>query len=475
MNEIARSAFDSLRAGTLDAALLARAGATRPAEDTLALTRAAQHPALAPSLERWLPGLLGSAEPGPGARRLVEIAEVGASGLAALAPGAALGALVGNSRFLSRWLVREPSWLADVVGPTPPSPADPAPARADWEGLRRAKYRGLLRVTARDLAGRPFEEGLRELSDLADAVLGRGLALASGAGEPPALFCLGKLGGRELNFSSDVDLLFVCEASPDADGAAAREQAGRAIRELKKRLEERTGEGFAYRVDLDLRPEGPAGALVRGVEATLAYYELRGAAWERQMLLRLRHLCGSDAAASDFEAALEPFVHPRTVDPMTIARVREMKHRIERERRAAGRNLDHELKEGPGGIRDVEFTVQALQLFYAGHHPALRTGNVLDAIEALSAAGLLPDDAAEELAAGYRWLRRAEHALQLPEEQQTARLPADAVARTAVARRMGYDAPEAETALAHFEADAARARSQVRTHFEALVLEEAED
>src|SRR6185503_7596195 len=119
----------------------------------------------------------------------------------------------------------------------------PAPADGDWSALRRAKYRGLLRITARDHA-RPFEAGLIELSDLADSVLR--LALASGEREPPALFALGKLGGRELNFSSDVDLYFVCEASPDERGDAARESATAVIQELKRRLEERTDEGFAY-------------------------------------------------------------------------------------------------------------------------------------------------------------------------------------------------------------------------------------
>ena len=299
------------------------------------------------------------------------------------------------------------------------------PESADWPALRRAKYRGLLRIAARDRA-RPFDEGLSELSELADGVLRRALALASGSREPPALFALGKLGGRELNFSSDVDLLFVCDAPPDDRGHAARESAAAVVRELKRRLDEPTDEGFAYRVDLDLRPEGPAGALVRGVEGTLGYYELRGAEWERQMLLRLRHLAGAPQAARAFERGIEPFVYRRAIDPGVIDAVRAMKARIETERREHGRDIDGNLKEGPGGIRDVEFTVQALQLFYAGRRAELRTGNVLAAIEGLARAELLPASSATVLADGYRWLRRAEHALQLAEEQQTAQLPRDA-------------------------------------------------
>jgi glutamate-ammonia-ligase adenylyltransferase len=147
-----------------------------------------------------------------------------------------------------------------------------------------------------------------------------------------------------------------------------------------------------------------------------------------------------------------------------------MKGRIESERREAGRDLERNLKEAPGGIRDVEFTVQALQLFYAGRQPALRTGNVFAAIAALSQAGLLPGDSAAELESGYRWLRRAEHALQLAEEQQTAQLPKGEAARTAVARRMGYVEPAAEAALQHFERDREDVQARVREHFEALVL-----
>jgi glutamate-ammonia-ligase adenylyltransferase len=294
--------------------------------------------------------------------------------------------------------------------------------------------------------------------------------IASGEREPPALFALGKLGGHELNFSSDVDLFFVCEAPPDERGDLARESAAAVVQELKRRLEERTDEGFAYRVDLDLRPEGAAGALVRGVEGTLAYYELRGAEWERQMLLRLRHLAGSPQAAHAFERGIAPFVYRRTFDPAVIEAVRAMKTRIETERREHGRDVDNNLKEGPGGIRDIEFTVQALQLFHAGRDPALRTGNVLAAIDALARAQLLPDDSATVLADGYRWLRCGEHALQLAEEQQTAQLPDRSAERTALARRMGYAEPAADDATRRFEADLARTRSQVREQFEALVL-----
>jgi glutamate-ammonia-ligase adenylyltransferase len=471
VNELARRVIESLRAGDPSAEDLSRAGAPDPATDASALGVAARHPDLAPRAEQWIPALLSSASPGIGARRLVAIAdECRRCGRApdVRAETAVLARVLGNSHFLGRWLLREPSWVDDLAGPLAPPPPR-VDADAGWPELRRTKYRGLLRVVARDRV-RPFDAGLDELSDLADDILRRALALAAGPREAPALFALGKLGGRELNFSSDVDLLFVCEAPPDERGHAARESAAAVVRELKRGLDERTDDGFAYRVDLDLRPEGPPGALVRGVEGTLGYYELRGAEWERQMLLRLRHLSGSPRAARDFERGIEPFVFRRAIDPGVIDAVRAMKARIETERREAGRDLDGNLKEAPGGIRDVEFTVQALQLFHAGRRPELRTGNVFAAIDGLEAAGLLPAASAASLDVGYRWLRRAEHALQIPEEQQTAQLPRDAAERTALARRMGYADATAADATRRFEADLARTRSQVREQFEALVL-----
>src|SRR5262249_1329510 len=196
VNEVARRVIESLRTGGPRVEDLARAGAPAPAEDAAALADAARDADLAPQLERWLPELLASAGPGAGARRLAALARARRErGQPALAASAALARVLGNSRFLGRWLVREPDWADDLAGDLAPAPA-PVPSAADWPTLRRAKYRGLLRIAARDLA-RPFDGALAELSDLADGVLRRALAIASGEREPPALFALGKLGGRE--------------------------------------------------------------------------------------------------------------------------------------------------------------------------------------------------------------------------------------------------------------------------------------
>jgi glutamate-ammonia-ligase adenylyltransferase len=284
------------------------------------------------------------------------------------------------------------------------------------------------------------------------------------------LLALGKLGGRELNFSSDVDLLFIHEVPEAADPLQHNHAIQRLIRRFKTQLEQPTEEGFGYRVDLDLRPEGRSGVLANSVDAALTYYETWGAEWERQMLIRLRAVAGPPDVAAAFCGAIAPFVYRRLIDPSAMRSVRDMKSRIEDERRRAGRDLEADLKEGPGGIRDVEFLVQSFQLFYGGRHHELRTGNALDGLTALERLELLPPDTVLALRDAYLWLRRAEHALQLVEEQQTARFPRDAAAQLALARRMGYDAEEGRDARARLLDDWTRVRSEVRSHFEALVL-----
>jgi hypothetical protein len=172
----------------------------------------------------------------------------------------ALPRVLGSSNFLARRLLTEPDWIDDLTGDIPAAPTEkPDP---EWPSIRIAKYRGLLRITARDLVDRPFRESLHELSDLADRCLTAALFCTAQetALAPPALLALGKLGGRELNFSSDVDLLFVYRHRPECDVLEENHDAARVIRHLKTGLETPSVDGFAYRVDLDLRPEGRASA-----------------------------------------------------------------------------------------------------------------------------------------------------------------------------------------------------------------------
>jgi glutamate-ammonia-ligase adenylyltransferase len=468
----ARILHDLSRTGP-DPELLARAGEPDPSAAAAAFARAARQPELALAPERWVPELLATARPGFGAGCLADIADARRAAGRPLDPHRVRGLarVLGSSNFLARLLVRRPDWTDELTG-DPPAAPEAAPVREDWAAIRDAKYVGLLRVAARDLLGRPFAESLRELSDLADRCLAAALARASTelAVPAPGLFALGKLGGRELNYSSDVDLLFVYQPPEGSDPRERHHAEADLIRHFKRQLEMSTGDGFGYRVDLDLRPQGKSGALANSVDAALLYYESLGAPWERQMLLRLRPVAGDAAAAREFARGIEPFVYRRSIDPGAMRDVRDMKTRIEDERRQAGRDLEADLKEGPGGIRDVEFLVQSLQLVLAGREPELRTGNVLAALAALGRLGVLPESTADELADGYLWLRRAEHALQLAEERQTARFPRDAAAQTALARRMGYAEPEAADARAHLLDDWTSVRAETRAHFDALLL-----
>ena len=476
MDALAASFLAGLERGSANREVLHRVGESEPERATAAFLRAAGDAQLRPSRAVWVPALLRSARPGVGAERLADLVQRARhEGRPPPDPAQApaLATLLGSSSALSRVLLRRPDWWRDVAG-DPPAAPDTTPPPPDWEAIRRAKYRGLLRIAARDLLGRPFAASLRELSDLADACLGSGLAAAAAETRtaPPALLALGKLGGRELNFSSDVDLLFLYPVPPGGDALARNEEVGRLVRHLKSKLEATGDEGFAYRVDLDLRPEGRAGVIANSVDAALTYYESFGQEWERQMLIRLRPVAGPPGAGEAFAREIAPFVYRRHIDPGVMRSVRDMKSRIEEERRRAGRDLEADLKEGPGGIRDVEFLVQSLQLFYGGGEESLRTGNVLDGLAAIERLGLLPPETVAALANAYTWLRRAEHALQLADEQQVSRLPRERPAQIALARRMGYADPDAETARSRLLEDWTAVRTEVRSHFEALVLAE---
>ncbi|MBW2361036.1 MAG: hypothetical protein JRG84_09055 [Deltaproteobacteria bacterium] len=438
---------------------------------------AAADPDLAGGLAAWAPRLLVSARPGFGASALREIAERArrAGAPVDITQTPTLPHVLGASGVLARMLQRHPEWLPELRG-EPPAAPECQTIPSDWTAIRHTKYRGLLRIAARDLAGRPFADGFRELSDLADVCLSAALECAVREREAPmpALLALGKLGGSELNFSSDVDVLFLHEPPADADPPAYNAAIAGVIERFKQGLEAPTPDGFGYRVDLDLRPEGRAGVLANSVDAALSYYEAFGAEWERQMLIRLRPVTGDARAAERFAAEIVPFVYRRSIGSDVMHEVRSMKDRIESERKRSGRDLEANLKEGPGGIRDVEFLTQWLQLFYGGREPELRTGNVLDALGVLARRGLLPEATCAALGDAYVWLRRAEHALQLAEERQTARFPREPADQLELARRMGYENESGDAARVQLLDDWTSTRSEVRGHFDALVLRGAE-
>lgn len=298
------------------------------------------------------------------------------------------------------------------------------PAFADPAALGTVVHRHFVRILLAERAGRPFPEVLRALSDLADAVLSRlvGDLLAEDVekhGETEAGFCvlaLGKLGGRELNFSSDVDLIFLYGSEGEDGGFDRAARFTRLAERLIEVLE--SPRPLIYRVDARLRPEGAAGPLVRSLESAVRYYERAGAAWERQALIKCRAVAGDLEVGRAFLRGVEPFVWRTTLDRETVFEIEQVQARILSEGGGA-----ENVKLGPGGIREIEFTTQILQLLNGGRQVAVRAPGTREALAALEAHRyLLPEHraAAERC---YLYLRRLEHLLQARAFRQTHRLP----------------------------------------------------
>ncbi len=314
--------------------------------------------------------------------------------------------------------------------------------------LRYLRQRTILPIVVADLAELWDQETVwRALSDLADALLRLTLEatwppfarLKDLSEEPPlAIVAFGKLGGGELNYSSDVDLVYV--APDDVDERTERELA-RFCEAYGRALSDRMGRGSLYRVDLRLRPYGGAGAIVRKAKGVEAYYRLYAEAWEAQALLRSRVVAG-EWLQPRWEALVAEIAFPPALSEGVLRELAETKGRIEEI--AQG----DDLKRGPGGIRDAEFLVQALQRAHGGTDPSLRAPATLDAARALASAGLLHPAASGLLIEGYTFLRKLEHRLQLTGDQQTHSIPEDGTKRAALARTMGlYDAKTLERAL----------------------------
>ena len=312
---------------------------------------------------------------------------------------------------------------------------DPAQA---VEILRRYQRLELLRIGASDLLGL-FDLGTvtAELSHLADGLTAASVDIAvRETGKSPAGFAviaMGKLGGRELNYSSDIDLLFV--ALRDAPGFWA---LGKRVIDLLARS---TSGGFLYRVDMRLRPWGEAGPLVSSVESYLDYLKTHSRLWERQALLKARVIAGDEEVGRTCLEEAQAVIF--SADPEAVrGEVRAMRELTEKAIREKGLELS-EVKLGEGSIRDVEFVVQYLQLSHGGRLPQLRSGNTLEALGLLAENGLLPADEARVLREGYVFLRTIEHHLQVMHYRQTHVLPSDPGALGELATRLGFTGSEA--------------------------------
>ncbi len=372
-----------------------------------------------------------------------------------------------TSQYFSEVLIRDPGlfgWLRAGVGPRDrdelveelwAAVSAAATEEAQKLAIRRFRHRESLRIGYDDIVrGLPLEVVTRDLSHLADACVEAAVRRARRHTEErygvprtprglPARFVvlgLGKLGGEELNFSSDIDLIFLYDDEGRTDGPKVVSNAeffARMGSEVVRLLAEHTAMGMAYRVDLRLRPDGEQGAIARSFSATLGYYVTRGRTWERQALIKVRPVAGDLDLGQGFVQAITPFVYRRYLAASEIAEIKTLKRRIEQRTVSAG-TAEVEVKTGRGGIRDVEFVVQFLQLLHGGQYPAVRGGNTLHAMAELERVGCLTADERFLMDETYRFLRRVEHRLQIVFDRQTHEMPREIEALRTLALRMGY-------------------------------------
>jgi glutamate-ammonia-ligase adenylyltransferase len=321
-------------------------------------------------------------------------------------------------------------------------------------GLRMLRKRVLLRTMARDLTGKAgLDEVCGTMSALAEVAIEASLAHL---GHPDLVVVgMGKLGGGELNVSSDVDLVFLYPE--EGEGAAEKlEHFTRLGRRLIAALDERTEDGFVFRVDMRLRPWGESGAIATSFDALEEYFVTQGREWERYAWIKARALGSGENEA--LAAIVRPFVYRKYLDYGAFAAMRDLHAQIREE--VTRRELSDQIKLGPGGIREIEFIAQAFQLIRGGRDPALQIRPTLKVLALLAQKNVLPATAFEELSAAYVFLRRLEHRLQYLDDAQTHELPEGTGDRSLVARAMGFDSWDA------FRAALGAHRARVSWHFE---------
>ncbi|MDT0444177.1 bifunctional [glutamine synthetase] adenylyltransferase/[glutamine synthetase]-adenylyl-L-tyrosine phosphorylase [Streptomyces johnsoniae] len=407
-----------------------------------------------------LDALGATADPDLALRGLARLAEAQSRGPALLLDTLAaakplrdrLLAVLGASEGLADHLARHPDdWqslvafeTADLHPGTQEFEAALAPA-ADADALRVHYRRALLTIAARDITGTTgFAETAAELADLATATLRTALRIASDAAPEDAARCrlavigMGKCGGRELNYVSDVDVIFVAEPAEGTEGAEgpALQAATRLAAHMMRLCSETTAEGTIWPVDANLRPEGRNGPLVRTLSSHLAYYRRWAKTWEFQALLKARPVAGDAALGDDYRAAVAPLVWQAVERENFVPDVQQMRRRVE-ESIPAGQ-AERELKLGPGGLRDVEFAVQLLQLVHGRTDTSLRAATTLDALGALAAGGYVGRQDAGSLDASYRFLRTAEHRIQLYRLRRTHLMPTDDADLRRLGRSLGF-------------------------------------
>jgi glutamate-ammonia-ligase adenylyltransferase len=368
----------------------------------------------------------------------------------------------GLDEFDTDELAAEPAYLrrallaavgADAAEDAPRAALTGYPAA---DALRVAYRQGLLQITARDVAGAaPMAEVSRQLADLAGATLDAALAVARAELPADAAPCrlavvgMGKCGARELNYVSDVDVVFVAAPGRLPNGTEADEyEALRTATQLASALMrlcgEVTAEGSIWQVDAALRPEGKSGPLVRTLASHAAYYHRWAKTWEFQALLKARPVAGDLELGAAYTAMVSPLIWSAVERDRFVEDVRAMRRRVVDHAKQSLRtapekaSVDRELKLGPGGLRDIEFAIQLLQLVHGRGDESLRRRSTLDALEALGAGGYVGRQDAQQLAEAYEFLRTVEHRIQLFRLERTHLMPSDEAALRRIGRSLGY-------------------------------------
>ena len=370
-------------------------------------------------------------------------------------------AVAAGSEFAASVVIQDPQaleWFARHEEPAAAGAANTdyasraaaAPATAEAQRiLREWRRREMLRIAWRDMAGRStVAETLRALSDLADAAIRAAvgsaqLQLQAVFGRPGAestliVLGMGKLGGRELNFSSDIDLVFLFSGAGQTDGPREidnEEYFNRLGRELIRLLDARTEDGIVFRVDMRLRPFGESGPLVVSLASLEGYLQEHGRDWERYAWIKARPIVGADAYASATQEFVRPFVYRRYLDFGVIDSLRDMKALIARE--VARHELDQHLKLGRGGIREIEFIVQSMQLVRGGSDRRLQNVSLLEVLPLLAGSKLMSAADVADLTEAYLVLRKAENAVQMIRDEQIHTLPESEIDRARVCVIMG--------------------------------------
>lgn len=425
----------------------------------------------------WSPAPLSAQKAGRWRADLAGLAqERGLSGLSALLAGdhpdaGRLAAVHDLSPHLGALIFRNPEWLEELTRQSAVELArstivevSSLPAAQDSEkavmaALRRARGRVALFVGLADVFGALIpDETTRILSGFAEAAVaaalrfclldlhGRDKIVLPHPGEPEkgsGVFVLGmgKLGGQELNYSSDIDIIVLYDErrALTKDPLDAPETLSRLVRRLARILSERTGDGYVARTDLRLRPDPSATPLAISTAMALGYYESSGRDWERAAMIKARPIAGDVEAAEVFLKELTPFVWRKYLDFSAVAAIQDMKQRIDRHRGFDDIGIGgHNVKLGRGGIREVEFFAQAQQLIAGGRAPKLRRRRTDEALAELAAGGWIDAETAAELTADYWLLRRIEHAIQMVADEQSHTLPEDAEKLRGVARLAGF-------------------------------------